>query len=319
MRRLVMWLVFWGTALFLVAWQVMGIHPGWLVLAIGFAFVMMMVNGISLGITDQNPISSAFVLTVVVMAGLGLLDPIAGLLSASIVFISCAVGGDMQQDRSTGSRLGTNRTKQFRYQVIGILMGAVLTVAMAKIFMEAYPVLKVDTFSHPEAKVAQWQSAMTYKFVGALRGLTHPKSWMIPTMLLGVGFGLTVEVLRKVIKGNAGYKAWSKHGAGRYFDVALDVGLLPSPYASSFAGFVEFGTAMWFGVGGVFGSLWNEISERRAKAKALAAPAGQEALPEDMSTTSLVGGGLIAGDALAALVLGIAGLVASGALKAFFH
>jgi hypothetical protein len=35
------------------------------------------------------------------------------------------------------------------------------------------------------------------------------------------------------------------------------------------------------------------------------------ALPEDMSTPSLVGGGLIAGDALAALGLGIAGLLAT--------
>jgi len=35
------------------------------------------------------------------------------------------------------------------------------------------------------------------------------------------------------------------------------------------------------------------------------------ALPEDMSTASLVGGGLIAGDALAALGLGIAGLLAT--------
>ena len=35
-----------------------------------------------------------------------------------------------------------------------------------------------------------------------------------------------------------------------------------------------------------------------------------DVLPEDMSTTSLVGGGLIAGEALFALALGIAGLVA---------
>ncbi len=38
----------------------------------------------------------------------------------------------MQQDRSTGWRLGTNRLIQFRYQVIGIVMGAVLCVVLAK-------------------------------------------------------------------------------------------------------------------------------------------------------------------------------------------
>jgi uncharacterized oligopeptide transporter (OPT) family protein len=316
-RRLVAWLVFWGLALIAVAVGVMDIPLHWVLLAVAFAFLMMMVNGISLGITDQNPLSSAFVVTVVVMAAMGLVDPIAGLLAASIVFVGCAVGGDMQQDRSTGARLGTNRAKQFRYQVVGILMGAVLTVFMAKLFMEAYPVLKIDTFSHPEQKVAQWQSAMTYKFVGALRGLTSPGGWQIPTMLVGFAFGLVVEIARKLIKGNAKYTAWAKQGGGRAFDVTLDAVLLPSPYASSFAGFVELTTSIWFGVGGALGSLWNEITERRAKAKATAREK-QEELPEDMSTTSLVGGGLIAGDALAALILGIAGLIASGALGAFW-
>ena len=49
-------------------------------------------------------------------------------------------------------------------------MGAVLCVVLAKLFMSAYPVLRVDTFAHPEAKAGIWQSAMTYKFVGA-----HPR------------------------------------------------------------------------------------------------------------------------------------------------
>ena len=62
---------------------------------------------------------------------------------------------------------------QFRYQVVGIVMGAVLCVAFARLFMTAYPVLRIDTFAHPEARAARWQSAMTFKFVGALRGLGH--------------------------------------------------------------------------------------------------------------------------------------------------
>jgi hypothetical protein len=61
-------------------------------------------------------------------------------------------------------------------------------------------------------------------------------------------------------------------------------------------------------------TAWNEIAERRAKA---AVGEEKEELPEDMSTTSLVGGGLIAGDALASLILGILGLIALGALGAF--
>ena len=72
-------------------------------------FVFAMVNGISLGITDSNPISSAFVVTVVLMAALGLKDPIVGLMAATMLLVSTSVACDMQQDRSTGWRLGTNR------------------------------------------------------------------------------------------------------------------------------------------------------------------------------------------------------------------
>ncbi|MBM3984241.1 MAG: peptide transporter [Planctomycetes bacterium] len=302
--RLLLWLAFWMAAVVVVTAGLMHVPLGWVLLCVALAFVMMLVNGISLGITDWNPISSAFVIAVVVMAAIGLLDPIAGLLAGSIVFVGCAVGGDMQQDRSTGWRLGTNRTNQFRFQVVGILLGAVLAVFMAKLFMDAYPVLRVDTFSHPEQKVAQWQSAMTYKFVGALRGLTSPSPHQIPAMLVGFGIGLVIEIVRKLVKKNERYKAWSKQGGGSTFDFVFDCVLLPSPYASSFAGFVELPTSLWFGGGSVISWAWNGLTGRQAKRN------GAEALPEDMSTTSLVGGGLIAGDSIAALILGVIGLMA---------
>ena len=215
----------------------------------------------------------------------------------------------MQQDRSTGWRLGTNRTIQFRYQLVGVILGAVLAVYMAKLFMAAYPVLKVNIQANPEAKVAQWQSAMTYKFVGALDAITKPKRYQIPAILVGVALGAVTEIGRKIIKRNARYKEWIKSRGGYAFDLVLDCALLPSPYASSFAGFVELTTSIWWGVGGVFSSVWNTIAKRATAKKAEAAVAGEE-LPEDMSTTSLVGGGLIAGDSIAALALGIIGLLA---------
>jgi hypothetical protein len=84
--------------------------------------------------------------------------------------------------------------------------------------------------------------------------------------------------------------------------------VLPSPYASSFGGFVNLPAAAWMAAGGVLASVVNSVANSVAKNRS--APAGDAALPEDMSTTSLVGGGLIAGDALAALALGVAGLVA---------
>ena len=177
MFRLVLWVVFWGAGVVIVGSQVLQQPVFFLMVAVGLCFLFVLVNGISIGISDSNPISSAFVMTVFILAALGLKDPGVGLMCASILLIACSDGGDMQQDRSTGWRLGTNRVVQFRYQVIGIAMGAVLAVALAKIFMSAYPVLRVDQFSNPQVEGAQqWQSAMTYKFVGALKGITNPQA-----------------------------------------------------------------------------------------------------------------------------------------------
>jgi uncharacterized oligopeptide transporter (OPT) family protein len=328
---LIVWVLFWGIGIVMVGSQVL--HQPWyfLALAVLLSFVFVLINGISLGISDWNPISSAFVLSVFLMAALGLRDPGVGLLAASIVFIACAEGGDMQQDRSTGWRLGTNRVMQFRYQVIGITMGAILAVVLAKLFMSAYPILNQDQFSNPHLPGAEkWQSAMTYKFVGALKGITTAQPQVMEALRLGIALGLVIEILRKLIKTRPKYKQFvAGSRTGKITDFLLDAVFLSSPYASSFGGFVELPSVLWWTAGGVGSSLYNgltaSLSARRSKAaqKKLSAGSGDdilgvpaacatsaaEGLPSDMSTTSLVGGGLIAGDSLAALSVGIYGLL----------
>jgi uncharacterized oligopeptide transporter (OPT) family protein len=300
---LIGWVVFWGVGVIAAASGLLGVPLGYAILGVALAFVFVLVNGISLGISDSNPISSAFVVSVTLMALVGLTDPLVGLIAGSIVLASCVVGGDMQQDRSTGWRLGTNRIMQFRFQVIGVLMGAVLAVVLAKLFLAAYPVLKVDTFLHPEMKTGNWQSAMTYKFAGVLRGLTAAETTTIKLMVLGIVLGLAIEGLRKMLEHSAAYQAWKTRSAGtRATDFILDAIVIPSPYASSFGGFVEWSTALWFGLGGIFSSTWNSLAERRDKALATKGP-------RDMDSMSLLGGGLIAGEAIAFLTLGIIGLL----------
>ena len=274
----------------------------------GLCFLFVLVNGISLGISDWNPISSAFVLTVFILASLGLRDAGVGLLCASILLIACSEGGDMQQDRSTGWRLGTNRLIQFRYQVIGIAMGAVLAVALAKVFMHSYTVLRVDQFTNPHLEGAQqWQSAMTYKIVGALKGITNPQPHIMKALRLGIVLGLLIDITRKLIKRIPGYRQAVKTSrGGRAADFILDAVVLPSPYASSFGGFVELPTVLWWTAGGVGASVYDLVQAKLANRRPQPAD-GQ--LPSDMSTMSLVGGGLIAGDSLAALSVGLYGLL----------
>lgn len=213
----------------------------------------------------------------------------------------------MQQDRSTGWRLGTNRVVQFRYQVIGIAMGAVLAVVLARVFLSAYPVLNVDQFGHHVAGAQKWQSAMTYKFVGALRGITTAQPHVIKALKLGVLLGLATEIVRKLVKRDRRYLGWARTTrGGKAFDFIFDAFLLPSPYASSFGGFVELLTCLWWAGGGTLGSLY-EVAMRRWDARRGKTDEG--GVPADMSTTSLVGGGLIAGDSLAALSVGLYGLL----------
>jgi len=55
-------------------------------------------------------------------------------------------------------------------------------------------------------------------------------------LVFGIALGLVTEILRKVIKGNPGWKAWVKAGRTGYLtDLMLDCVFLPSPYASSLA------------------------------------------------------------------------------------
>ena len=306
--RLVAWIVFWGAVLAWVGAQVLHQPLLFIAVAIALVFVFALVNGICLGISDSAPISSAFVTAVVLMAALGLKDPTVGLMAGGILLVACSVASDMQQDRSTGWRLGTPRVIQFRFQVLGLVVGALMSVAFARLFMTAYPVLALDqTVMQASEQPGQWVSAMTYKLVGALRSLTDDKPYQRTAILIGIAIGFVVQVLRQKLFASAAYQRFKAGGrAGAAADFTLDAIVLPSPYAYSFGTFFGVATSFWFALGGVVAGLHAWQDERRG-----AAAKRDPLFGSDMSTTSLIGGGVIAGDALAALGLGVAGLLAT--------
>ena len=304
--RLVIWVICWGASIVWVGTHLLGQPSGYILFALILVLVFALVNGISQGLTDWNPISSAFVVTVLLMATLGLKDATVGLMAGTALLVAISVGCDMQQDRSTGRRLGTNRTYQFRYQAAGIVMGAISAVAFAKLFMAAYPVLLQDqTVMSASEQPTQWTSAMTYKFVGALRSLTDAKPYQHTAILVGIALGFATEFLRKLIAATRRYRDDVRRGGpARAVDFTIFAVILPSPYASSFGGFVNLPTACWFAAGSVIAEAVEWIMKRRGTAHT-------GALPSDMSVTSLVGGGFIAGDAIAALGIGMYGLVSA--------
>ena len=144
---------------------------------------------------------------------------------------------------------------------------------------------------------------MTYKFVGALRTLTEARPYQRTAIVVGIALGFAIELLRKLIAASRHYRAYARQGrtAGAV-DFTIFAVFLPSPYASSFGGFVNLPTSSWFAAGAVMGDAVEWLMRRRGGVKT-------GALPSDMSVTSLVGGGFIAGDAIAALVVGVYGLI----------
>ncbi|HZX43112.1 MAG TPA: OPT/YSL family transporter, partial [Myxococcaceae bacterium] len=283
-RMLLMWVLFWAGAVVLVATALMHQPARYIVFGLALSVVFVLINGISQGVSDQNPISSAFVVSVLLMSAMGLRNPVVAITAATVLLICSSVGVDMQQDRSTGWRLGTDRRVQFYYQVLGIGMGAVLCVVLARVFMSAYPVLAVNSFDHPEAKVGQWQSAMTYKLVGSIRGLGHLPVHQLVALEVGFVLGLVIEVLRKLLRASARYRAFiQRRGPGPVIGWVADSVLLPSPYAYAVGTFVELPTALWWGAGGIASSVWNGLPRRPGRADR----AVTDELPADMSTTSL--------------------------------
>ena len=69
---------------------------------------------------------------------------------------------------------------------------------------------------------------------------------------------------------------------------------------------MQLAAVLWWTAGGVGASLFDVAQAKRAARRPQ--PENGE-LPTDMSTMSLVGGGLIAGDSLAALSVGVYGLL----------
>ncbi|MBV9190911.1 MAG: OPT/YSL family transporter, partial [Betaproteobacteria bacterium] len=73
--KLVMWVAFWAIAVVIVSAS-LGVPVGYAVLGVALASIFVLINGISIGISDSNPISSAFVVGVTVMALAGLTKPV---------------------------------------------------------------------------------------------------------------------------------------------------------------------------------------------------------------------------------------------------
>ncbi len=272
--------------LFALLWQGIPVAAALAVLLLVPVFILA--NGISTGKSDLNPISSAFVLATAAASLAGAIDARALLFAGGAVLVACSVGVDMQQDRSTGARLGSDRSVQFSFQTVGTLVGAMLTPALGSFFFAAFPELLVFP------PVSGWESAMSLKLAGTVRTVRAMSSAQVEALVTGFVVGILLAVLRRVCTREVeGRPVFSPRPA---LDFVVDAILLPSPFAFSFGGFVSFRAAAWFAGGSVLRSLWDLVASRKSATDSRPA--------DEMNPASLLGGGLIAGETLAYVLIG---------------
>jgi hypothetical protein len=144
---------------------------------------------------------------------------------------------------------------------------------------------------------------LTYKLVGAIRGLGHLPAHQLVALEVGFGLGLVVEVLRKLLRASARYRAFVERpalappSAGSRTRCSCPAPRLRPRHLHRAAD------------GAVVGKRWHRLLVWNTLAGGGARAATDE-LPADMSTTSLVGGGLIAGESLFYLAVALIGLSA---------
>ena len=82
-----------------------------------------------------------------------------------------------------------------------------------------------------------------------------------------------MQLVRKIVKANAAWQRFAASGkVGFAADFVFDAVLMPSPYASSFGGFVNLHTSLWFGGGGMLSSALNSLAARRSPETARRCP-----------------------------------------------
>ncbi len=85
--------------------------------------------------------------------------------------------------------------------------------------MAAYPVLLLDQTAMSEGQQpAQWNAAMTFKFVGILKSLTDDKPYQRTAIWIGVATGLLIELVRKIVIAGERWQNYRRTRAGAAVD-----------------------------------------------------------------------------------------------------
>lgn len=233
-------------------------------IALIFSFIFIAVNGIATGVSDFNPISSAFLISVIVSQLIFPVSPPISLIIGSVVLIATSVGVDMQQDMATGKILQTERKRQKQFQLAGILAGGAFSLLLSHLFFQGFPELLSGWATD------EWQSVMTTKIVTAV-GINEINSGFLILVFSGFATSLILLLMRYYV-----FDKLKKQG------LLMNI-LIPTPFAISFGAFVQWHFTLWFALGGIASYLIERLSTDQHSAE---------------RTRAIIGAGFISGEAM---------------------
>ena len=205
-----------------------------------------------------NPISSAFVVTVFILPRSGYAIPIVGLMCAAILLgrPPASAATCSRTARPAGASAPT-ASIQFRYQVDRHRAWArCWRGAGAAVHDAPTRSCASNQFAHPDTPgVEKWQSAMTFKFVGALDGLTHPSPHVMNALRArhraSASSPRSLRKLHQAQRRLPGLGRGSARARLRRRTSSLDACSCRAPTPRRSAASSRSRRAAWFGAGGV--------------------------------------------------------------------
>ena len=114
-----------------LSWQATAV-----ILALGFVTTIMSAQ--SVGQTGIDPMEIFGLIVLLAIAALGERSQVRLFFVAGVIAVACGLGGDVMSDFKTGQLIGTNPRQMWWGQVIGALLGTVVSVAVMVALLGAY-------------------------------------------------------------------------------------------------------------------------------------------------------------------------------------
>jgi OPT family oligopeptide transporter len=125
------------------------------ILSLPLALVLSVIGVRALGETDLNPVSGISKITQLIFAAITYHKPHAvliNLIAGALSEAGAQQAGDLMQDLKTGHLLGASPKAQFKGQLIGSAVGAIVSAAVYRLYTHVYEV-PGDLFQVPTAFV----------------------------------------------------------------------------------------------------------------------------------------------------------------------